>query len=197
MFPKQILLVDRDRRLTAAWKEAFSDVDAVEVVHGDFFSTEAEAMVSPANSFGIMDGGLDKAIRDVLGPGVEQRVRDRIIERHHGELLVGAAEVIATDDARWPLLVCAPTMRIPENVSHTTNAYLAFRATLLALVRHGTTIGRAVESVVCPGLCTWTGAMPAQRCAAQMRTAFRQVSGSPATPSFLEIHQTHQAMRSA
>lgn len=33
-------------------------------------SRAAEAMVSPANSFGIMDGGLDAAIRDQLGFGV-------------------------------------------------------------------------------------------------------------------------------
>jgi O-acetyl-ADP-ribose deacetylase (regulator of RNase III) len=196
MFPERVFLLDRERRLAAAWKEAFSDVAAVEVVHGDFFSTEAEAMVSPANSFGIMDGGLDRAIRDVLGAGVERRVRDRIIEHHHGELPVGLAEVVATDDARWPLLVCAPTMRIPESASNTTNAYLAFRAALLALVRHGTARGRPVASVVCPGLCTGIGAMSARRCAAQMRIAFRQVSNSPATPSFAEIHRTHQAMRS-
>lgn len=30
-------------------------------------------MVSPANSFGITDGGLDAAIRDALGFAVQQR----------------------------------------------------------------------------------------------------------------------------
>jgi O-acetyl-ADP-ribose deacetylase (regulator of RNase III) len=74
------------------------------------FSVEADAMLSPANSFGIMDGGLDKAIRDVLGPSIEDKVRARIVERHH-ELPVGLAEVVPTGDSRWPLLVCAPTMR--------------------------------------------------------------------------------------
>ena len=196
MLPSRIVLVDREPRLVAAWKEAFRDVEQVEVVRGDFFSREAEAMVSPANSFGIMDGGLDLAIRDTLGAVVERRVRARIEERHHGELPVGVAEVVATDDARWPLLVCAPTMRVPELVGQTLNAYLAFRAALLALVQLGIGRGEPVRSVVCPGLCTGVGAMSPRRCAGQMRGAFRQVSGPTATPSFDAIHRTHHAMRS-
>ena len=197
MMPMRVLLTDGDGALVAAWRESFRDVAAVEVVRGDFFSQKAEAMVSPANSFGIMDGGLDAAIRDTLGVGVEARVRARIVERHHGELPVGSAEVVATEDARWPLLVCAPTMRVPESAAHTLNAYLAFRAALLALRDHGAAEGRAVQSVVCPGLCTGVGGMSARRCAAQMRVAWDQVSGPAATPSFREIHRVHQALRTA
>jgi O-acetyl-ADP-ribose deacetylase (regulator of RNase III) len=192
MLPNRVVLVDREAKLVAAWKEAFRDVDAVEVVRGDFFSIHADAMVSPANSFGIMDGGLDLAIRDTLGVEVERRIRDRIVERHHGELPVGVAEIIPTDDSRWPLLVCAPTMRVPEDASRTTNAYLAFRATLLALRDHST----PVTSVVCPGLCTGVGAMSPRRCAAQMRIAWRQVTGPAKTPSFADILRIHQALRS-
>ena len=48
-------------------------------------------MVSPASSFGIMDGGLDAAIQDVLGFAIQQRVQRVIVDRHHGELPVGAA----------------------------------------------------------------------------------------------------------
>ena len=196
MFPSRILLVDRDARLVAAWREAFRDVEGVEVHRDDFFAFDADAMVSPANSFGIMDGGLDLAIRDTLGVGIEHRVRTRIVEHHHGELPVGVAEIVATDHARWPFLVCAPTMRVPEDASRTTNAYLAFRAALLALATFGRERGAPISSVVCPGLCTGVGAMSARRCAAQMRIAHRHVTMPAAIPSFRDIHRTHQAMRS-
>ena len=76
-------------------------------------------MVSPANSFGFMDGGLDLAIRDALGYGVQKAVQEIIRERHHGELPVGAAEVVETGHASWPFLVVAPTMRVPERVAQT------------------------------------------------------------------------------
>src|SRR5262245_9419970 len=105
----RILLVDKDAKLVHAWQEVFEDETDVTAKRADFFETNTTAMVSPANSFGIMDGGLDRAIADVLGHGVTRRVRERIEERHHGELPIGIAEVVPTDDARWPLLVCAPT----------------------------------------------------------------------------------------
>ncbi len=192
-----IHLVDRDPRLVAAWKEVFRGEPDIEPSRRDFFDVHAGAMVSPANSFGIMDGGLDAAIVDTLGLHVARRVRERIEERHHGELPVGVAEIVPTDDERWPLLVCAPTMRVPEDVSRTTNAYLAFRAALLALLAHGEASGKSVGAVLCPGLCTGVGAMPPRRCAAQMRVAWRQVRGELGQPSFEEIHRAHRAMRTA
>src|ERR1043166_5653363 len=131
----RILLVDRSAPMVRSWQTAFADRDDVEVIEDDYFARPAAAMVSPANSFGIMDGGLDAAIRDTLGFAVQQRAQRVIVERHHGELPVGAAELVETGDARWPVLVIAPTMRIPESVAQTLNAYLAFRAVLLACKR--------------------------------------------------------------
>jgi O-acetyl-ADP-ribose deacetylase (regulator of RNase III) len=187
----QVLLVDRDPALIRAWRATFADREDVEVVEGDYFSRPAAAMVSPANSFGIMDGGLDAAIRDVLGFAVQKRVQRAIVERHHGELPVGAAEIVETDDERWPLLVIAPTMRVPENVAQTLNAYLAFRAILLACKRAD------VASVVCCGLATGIGGMEPQRAALQMRMALLHATGPARIPSFDQIHATHRALRTA
>jgi hypothetical protein len=65
----QMILVDRWAPMVRAWHAAFADREDVEVVEADYFARPAGAMVSPANSFGIMDGGLDAAIRDELGFG--------------------------------------------------------------------------------------------------------------------------------
>lgn len=187
----RILLVDKDAALIRAWRHAFADRDEVEVFEDDYFAREAAAMVSPANSFGIMDGGLDAAIRDVLGFPVQKAVQRAIIENHHGELPVGAAEVVATGDARWPFLVVAPTMRVPEVVAQSLNAYLAFRAILLACAR------KDIASIVCCGLATGIGAMEPVRCATQMRMALLHASGPARIPSFAQIHATHHALRTA
>jgi O-acetyl-ADP-ribose deacetylase (regulator of RNase III) len=186
-----ILLVDREPAMVRAWRAAFADRDDVEVIEGDYFSRPAGAMVSPANSFGIMDGGLDAAIRDELGFAVQQRVQRVIIDKHHGELPVGAAELIETGDARWPVLVVAPTMRVPESVAQTLNAYLAFRAVVLDCRRN------AVASVVCCGLGTGIGCMEPQRAAVQMRMALLHATGPARIPSFQQIHDTHRALRTA
>jgi O-acetyl-ADP-ribose deacetylase (regulator of RNase III) len=187
----RILLVDRQPAMIRAWRAAFDDRDDVEVFEDDYFARPAGAMVSPANSFGIMDGGLDAAIRDVLGFPVQQRVQRVIVEQHHGELPVGSAEIVDTDDARWPNLVIAPTMRVPEVIGQTLNAYLAFRAALLACKRAG------IESVVCCGLGTGIGAMEPQRAAVQMRMALLHVTAPARIPSFAQIHATHRALRTA
>ena len=187
----KILLVDRDAATVRAWRSTFADRDDVEVFEDDYFARPAAAMVSPANSFGIMDGGLDAAIRDTLGHGVQTRVQRAIIDNHHGELPVGAAEVVETGDERWPLLVVAPTMRVPEPVGQTLNAYLAFRAALLACAR------REVTSLVCCGLATGIGAMDPHRAGVQMRMALLHVTGPARIPSFAQIHATHKALRTA
>lgn len=194
--PTKIVLADLWDPLIRAWTEAFSTFEHVQVRHGDFFAEDADALVSPANSFGIMDGGLDAAIRARLGGHIDTAVQRRIVESHHGELPVGAAEIVPTGHPRWPFLVVAPTMRVPESVGQTLNAYLAFRAAMLAISRHnqGSPMQR-ISSIVVPGLGTGIGAMDARRCAAQMRIALDHVSKPARIPSFSMIHQVHQTLR--
>jgi O-acetyl-ADP-ribose deacetylase (regulator of RNase III) len=195
---REILLVDKWRPLCDAWRQAFAPHENVTVLEGDFFAREADAMVSPANSFGIMDGGLDVAIRNALGGQIESAVQHVILERYHGEMHVGAAEVIETAHPRWPHLVVAPTMRVPESVANTLNAYVAFRAVLLAVREYNRRAGSTpIDTLLVPGLGTGIGAMDARRCAAQMRMAFDQVSKPARIPSFAHIHDLHHKLRSS
>ncbi len=155
--------------LTDAWSEVFAEHPSIRVECGDFFRA-ADALVSPANSFGIMDGGLDLAIRAEVGGDIQRRVQSVILERHHGELPVGIAEVVETQNAKWPFLIVAPTMRVPEPVSNTLNAYLAFRAALLA-VRAFNQAEMRIRSMVVPGSApasaAWTPDDAPPRCASR------------------------------
>lgn len=195
--PARILLVDLYPPLVRAWSEVFAEHAQIEVIEGDLFDQSADAMVSPANSFGIMDGGIDAAIRGALGGRIEHDVQSAIVARHHGELPVGAAEIVETHHERWPWLVVAPTMRVPENVAQTLNAYLAFRAALLAVTSHNRSAARPIRSLLVPGLCTGIGGMDTRRCAAQMRVAFDHVARPPRIPSFAQIHAVHHKLRTA
>jgi O-acetyl-ADP-ribose deacetylase (regulator of RNase III) len=125
-------------------------------------------------------------------------VQERILVVHHGEMPVGTAEVVPTDNTEWPYLVVAPTMRVPEPVGSTLNAYLAFRALLLAVVRFNIAQGgRAIRSLRVPGLCTGVGGMSPRRCAAQMRVALEAVRCRPRIAGVDEIHRVHRAMLAA
>ena len=129
----------------------------------NIFTLEADALVSPANSFGRMDGGLDAQIVEFLGEDIESEVQQLIRDRHDGELVVGQAEVVITQATQFPFLVVAPTMRVPQNVSRTVNAYLAFRAALRAVRAFNEEHGDIIQTLLVPGLGTDNGFMPPLR----------------------------------
>lgn len=162
---------------------------------GDYFQRPADAIVSPANSFGIMDGGLDLAIRDELGFSVQDRVQAVIVEKYHGELPVGCAEIVPTDDPRWRFMVAAPTMRVPEPLGQSLAPYLAFRAVLVAVENWNRQVGkRDIDSLVCCGLGAGIGKVQPARCAALMRAAFELVRGPSDIPSSDRIWAIHRAL---
>ncbi len=192
-----LYLTDMEAALIAAWQLEFDGTDVVKVVQGDFFSTAADALVSPANSFGIMDGGLDLAIRYELGHGIEARVQDHIVQHCYGELPVGNAVIVETGHCDWPYLVVAPTMRVPMDIRHTLNAYLAFRAVLIAVLRHNMSHPQnAIRSLVCPGLGTGVGRMSAAQCALQMKIAYEQMNRPAGIPGVAELNDVYRRLSS-
>jgi O-acetyl-ADP-ribose deacetylase (regulator of RNase III) len=152
-----------------AWTLEFSPYESVRVAHGSIFEIEANALVSPANGFGFMDGGLDAKLRAYFGHAIEDKVRHRITTEFHGELPVGLATIVESGHAQYPYLVCAPTMRYPADVSRTINAYLAMKALLSVAVAYPLPLRLAV-----PGLCSSTGGMPPGQVARQMRIAYER-----------------------
>ncbi|MEI8319597.1 MAG: hypothetical protein WCH79_16765, partial [Planctomycetia bacterium] len=75
-----------------------------------------DAVVSPANSAGFMDGGIDLAYRNRFGLGIQARVQELIAARYAGEMPIGAAALVSTGDARIPRMVVAPTMETPRSI---------------------------------------------------------------------------------
>jgi len=171
----RLSLGDLDPETSAALAHAFADADAVEVVEGNLLDLECDGIVSPANSFGDMSGGIDKAIDDFHQGAAQKAVMAAIAEQFFGELPVGAALVVELSARRFPFVVAAPTMRIPGSVVGTINAYLAMRAALVAVLRHNE--GRAIRSLAVPGLCTGVGGMHPAEAAGQMRAAYDNVAG--------------------
>lgn len=185
-----IHLRDIGAPLVEAWRDAFADVESVTVSCGDIFANgpapfdrgaamdvKADAIVSPANSFGFMDGGIDAVYTRQFGDGLQERLQTVIRDEHGGELPVGQAAIVETEHDDIPWCVSAPTMRIPRDVSDTVNAFLAFRAALRAVIAHNASGAQKIETLLCPGLGTAVGRMPAHRCARQMRMAWDRVVG--------------------
>ena len=193
----KILLCHRDDRLGDAWRERFAGQDDVSVTGEDICRVNCDAIVSPANSFGFMDGGLDHQLSEYFGWDLEKEVQRRIAARPLGELLVGEAMIVPTRDARVSWLVCAPTMRVPMTVHESVNAYLAMKAVLCAVLAHHDE--SSINSVAVPGLGTGIGKLSAEVAATQMWTAYQetvlQLGKRPA--NFAEAQRQHLALNRA
>ncbi len=198
----KIVLADVQGTILRAWQEAAGDKAYVTTHHGSIFEVQCDALVSPANSFGFMDGGLDMAISQFFGWHVQERLQRLIQTKHHGELLVGAAEIVETDHPRIPYVISAPTMRVPMILKDTVAVYLAIRAILL-LVKYGcfedgAAIADKVKVVALPGMGTGVGQVPPAIFARQMKKAAEDVIEEKRRfpGSWWEAAEQHQALYS-
>ncbi|HEU4321863.1 MAG TPA: macro domain-containing protein [Roseiflexaceae bacterium] len=176
-------LRDLGSELVDAWSRAFAGVEAVHPGQGDIFAVKADALISPANSFGFMDGGIDRIYSQRLGWHVQERLQALLRRDYDSELPIGMAVMVETDSPDYPYLISAPTMRAPVDVSDTLNAYLAFRAALRLISRINHERPGTISSVLCPGLATGTGGLPAAVCAHQMYAAYEVVQGQRTPPA--------------
>ncbi|KXX69792.1 macro domain-containing protein [Flammeovirga sp. SJP92] len=172
-------LVGINTALTEAWSKVFEGVENVEVKNQSIFDLSCDVIVSPANSFGYMNGGIDFAISKNLGWHIEKRLQQKLREDYFGELLVGQATIVETDHKQFPYLIAAPTMRTPMTILRSPNIYLATKA-LLTLLLHGklddgTPLRDKINSIAIPGLGTGVGQVPPLVCARQMRIAWEDV----------------------
>ena len=160
-----------DPDVARALSIAFDEHDEVEVVEGNLLDLSCNAIVAPANSFGDMGGGLDKAIDDFHDGEIQRRLMAAIADEYCGELPVGCAVIIETMRPRFPLVVAAPTMRVPGSIIGTINPYLSMRAALVAVLRHNRQAQRPIRSIAIPGLGTGVGGISGDVAAEQMHAA--------------------------
>ncbi len=165
----QLTLCTLTTPMAEAWRHCFSREPAVAVVLGDILAQPGDAILSPANSFGFMAGGIDLLYRRHFGTQLEARLQAAIRTACAGELLVGQALVVATGQHPIRFMVSAPTMRVPGPIAATVNVYLAFRAALRAVLEH------PIERLLVPALGAGSGGMPPLRVARQMHAAYREV----------------------
>ncbi|MBS1636683.1 MAG: macro domain-containing protein [Bacteroidetes bacterium] len=167
-----IILSAIESELIEAWRLYFHNEPNVSITDEDITKISCSAIVSPANSFGFMDGGLDYQLSVRFGWDLEKRLQTIIKSLPEGELLVGQAIVIETNDQVIPYLISAPTMRIPTNfnIDTSVNAYLAMKAILIKA-----THAPDILSVAIPGLCTGTGRMKPEIAAKQMYQAYKEI----------------------
>lgn len=155
-----------------------------------FFNPSVDTLVSPANSFGFMDGGIDSQLTQELGFHVQSKLQKMISELPEKELLVGRALTIETGHKLWPFLISAPTMRVPMILgTKSVNVYLASLAIFNELKKN-----QLIKSIAIPGLGIGTGEVPTAVCARQMREAYKTAfEGTVQPTSWEDAKARHQS----
>lgn len=94
--------------IAKAFERHFYDDENVEIISKPFETIpDFDCMVSAANSFGLMDGGVDAAITAFYGKQLMSRVQQHIVNEYLGEQPVGSAFIIGSGDHKHPWLVHA------------------------------------------------------------------------------------------
>ena len=162
-----ITLCDVQPDIVDAWRRYLPQKleGSVEVLRESIIHVKVDAVTSPANSFGFMDGGLDALYTQYFGPQLQQRLQRMIREKADGELLVGQALQVETGYPPIPWCICAPTMRVPRALETAEPSYLATRAAVRCALLAG------LNSLAIPGMGTGTGGLHPQRAARAMMHA--------------------------
>ena len=169
----RVTLVDINPKMTKAWRETFEENPEVDIIDGSMLEQQVSAWVSPTNSKGSMDGGLDLVIKKHLGSNIESGVQKEIGARYGGRLPVGHAVAVPTGKNMPAYLISTPTMiGSSDDVSDTLNVALACAAAFQMVHMQNARQPGSIRSVALPGLGAQTGRVPVEICADLMWTAY-------------------------
>lgn len=172
----KIYILDRNSDNCQYVQQYFGGQADVEVVTAEFedFMNDypVECVVSPANAYGLMDGGYDLAITRYFGDELQQRVQQYIVDHLYGEQPVGTSIIVdAGEDGQW--LIHTPTMRTPEEIEDPRVIYHCMRSTLICAYQND------VESIVIPLFGCGCGAVDPRIAAQMMWRAYEQIHNPP------------------
>jgi len=194
-----------------AFSRAFRDVPHVALHREPIDKIKADCIATTANSYGRMDGGIDGTVNAMMTyyePNqsyFHERVQSMIRSRYCGEQPVGTTLLMRTHHPTYRWVAHMPTMRVPEDVSESLNAYLAFRSLLVEILWYNKIItspntnnADIISSVVCVPCCTSSGSMSYERSARQMRAAWDSVfADPPKMEDWPLLHRAHRELRGA
>lgn len=166
----KFIFFGHDEKLVEEYKKILEEIipDSIFVCMDvkELYNThKIDIIVSPANSFGYMNGGIDNVLRKMF-PGIEARVKTLIRKLPEGFLPVGNSIVVPTEDTKIPYMIVAPTMIMPSYIRDVTCIYKTFYSIL-------ETLGTNNMVVACCGLGTGVGNVDPMVSATQIATAYK------------------------
>jgi O-acetyl-ADP-ribose deacetylase (regulator of RNase III) len=171
----EFIIVALNQDVVDAFKNEFDELPNFTIKRSNILQIKsADCIVSPGNSYGLMDGGVDGDINYALDFIDSKVIRPYIQQVYHGEQPVGTCDIFQTNQTSFKYLAHTPTMRVPQSVVQTNNAYIAMRALLIEILKHNT-IRKDIQTVLMTGFCCGHGQYDAKRSAKEMRLAYKMI----------------------
>ena len=169
----KVVLRDINPKVVEAWLAAFADTPGIEIHKGSLVDQNADAWVSPTNSRGSMDGGVDAVIKRHLGAGIQLKVQRAIKAQFSGPMPVGSAVCVPSGAANPRFVISTPTMvQSSQDVSETLNVAMACAAAFQAIHVQNEKQPGSIASVALVGMGAATGRVPPRVCANLMWTGY-------------------------
>ena len=123
-------------------------LDNIEIKQADVrdLLDELDMVVSPANSYGFMDGGVDEVYMQIFYQ-IEDKVKNKIKQEYNGKLCIGECMMTDTLHPHCHTLLSAPTMVFPSKIKSIVVIRDAFRAVLDCVHKYESIIMWKLQSV--------------------------------------------------
>lgn len=167
-----IIFVDKDKKVISALKKHFKDLFNVQIVKCNISQiSEADCIVCPGNSYGIMNEGSDRIINTILDK-IDKRVQNVIYSIYYGEQPRGSCILLETYNNKYKYLAHTPVTRMPNSVCDNNSVYYGFRALLTTILNHNKVSDNKIRTILCTCFGTGSGEMKPDDAARQMRLAY-------------------------
>ena len=147
-----------------------------------------DGIVCPANSFGLIDGGYDRAItkfaETYYNKGIIPYVQNHIIKEFDGEQPVGTSTVIDVPGFYYRL-IHTPTMRRPREITDAEVVYQCTRSCILCAMAN------EIPDIVIPAFGGACGKVPRDVVASMMIKAMLTFVNKPSEYNWNYVYKKH------
>ena len=180
----KIYLCDVSTSMCNAWRKSFKEAEGfhenIEIFEGSFHDfmqshPDIDGIVSPANSYGLMDGGYDKAITEWFGTECMEAVQKAIIKEWLGEQPVGSCLIVQVPPhiSVGQFILHTPTMRVPSIIEDPEVVYHCTRSCIMAALK------AELNTIVVPAFGGCCGKVNHSMIADYMERAFYSFEDTP------------------
>ncbi len=172
----KLSFIDINPYVVNAMAKYFAKETNCEFLLGDILDFGGGTLISPANSIGNMDGGIDKIYSDAF-PDVEDRLIKYIRENHGGKLDIGEAQIVQTQNNIFPYIIFSPTIERPGDIATRKNIFLASRAIFSEVIKYNSKVQspQNIDRLLIPGLGTYYGGLDPESSAFETYRGFKSI----------------------